>query len=270
MWVRVPPWAPENIFWYIQGFLIQSPSGKARVCKTLIRRFDSALDLMQIKNKTPYIIIILLISVIIIFFIFNNKKQPDIKTPIKIEKKDIDILIKEKDEFGRKITQTRSSDPDCTGGILEHIYYGELKEDKPVKIILSCDQERFNIVGSVIQIIDSTNESDMPQNDSFNALADISNGSQVVYLEDDYNFDGYNDLASISSNGSGVDSYNIFLYDKKLEKFVFNTELSKLQNILVNENNKYVFEDFSYYEGDKYIEDYRRYKWVNGHLVKVE
>ena len=224
-----------------------------------------------------FLIFLFLLFLIGIFILFKKSPNSQNIKPINIEKKDIDIKIKEKDEFGRKIVQTRDSDPDCTEGVFEYIYYGEIKEDMPVKVILSCDQERFNIVGSVSQIIDSKNKDDMPQDDSFNSLADISSGSQVVDIADDYNFDGYNDLSSISSNGQGLDgvkSFNIFLYSSKTQKFVFNPELSKLQNISVDSKNKLVLEVFGVgFAGkgeDELVDIVNKHKWVNGHLVKVK
>lgn len=197
----------------------------------------------QRKIKIGYAIFFIILAIFVFSYlgVFLLKKQliNKVTEPVKIEKKDIDITVKEKDEFGRKIIQTRSSDPDCTDGVYENIYYGEIKKDMPVKIVLSCDQERFNIVGSVTQLIDSTNGVDLVGDDV--VLVDISSGSQVVYVEDDYNFDGYNDLSAISSNGQGfdgVDSFNIFLYNPKIQKFVYNAEISKLQNSLMDTKNK--------------------------------
>jgi hypothetical protein len=66
-------------------------------------------------------------------------------------------------------------------------------------------------------------------------------GRKSSDVEDDYNFDGYNDLSAISSNGQGfdgVDSFNIFLYNPKIQKFVYNAEISKLQNSLMDTKNK--------------------------------
>lgn len=197
----------------------------------------------QRKIKIGYAVFFIILAIFVFsylgFYLLQKQSINKVREPINIEKQDIDITVKEKDEFGRKIIQTRSSDPDCTDGVYENIYYGEIKKDMPVKVVLSCDQERFNIVGSVTQLIDSTNGIDLAGDDV--VLVDISSGSQVVDIEDDYNFDGYNDLSAISSNGQGfdgVDSFNIFLYNPKIQKFVYNAEISKLQNTLMDTKNK--------------------------------
>lgn len=231
------------------------------------------------KQKTLITIFIILIVGVLGWYLVHGQ---NIKTQVNIES-DTDVVVMEKDSENRPIVQIRKSDPDCNAvfeeiesdgidPVFEHVYYGELKKDMPVQIILSCDQERFTITGAVNQIIDVNDKVMFPEPDMFNALADITNGSGVVYLEDDYNFDGYNDLASISSSGSEVYSYNAFLYDTSVQKFIFNTELSKLQNLMVPDyENKYISEDFSYYlESGEHVEVFKNYKWVDGNLVEIE
>jgi uncharacterized protein YneF (UPF0154 family) len=136
----------------------------------------------QRKIKIGYAVFFIILAIFVFsylgFYLLQKQSINKVREPINIEKQDIDITVKEKDEFGRKIIQTRSSDPDCTDGVYENIYYGEIKKDMPVKVVLSCDQERFNIVGSVTQLIDSTNGVDLVGDDV--VLVDISSGSQVV------------------------------------------------------------------------------------------
>lgn len=238
-------------------------------------------------KKNMVSIFIILTTGFLGWYLLNNNKDKGVD----YLQESPEVIVLQRDSEGRSTDQIRKSDFDCKVStedagpdsidptdenvyVVEHVYYGNLKEGQPVQIILSCDQERFTITGAVKQVIDINDTKMFPDLDMFNALADIASGSGVVYLEDDYNFDGYNDLHTISSNGQGwdgVDSVNIFLYDPVVQKFVFNTELSKLQNVLPPDyENKFIFEDFSYYNGKEHVEAYRKHKWVNGHLVKIE
>jgi len=154
----------------------------------------------------------------------------------------------------------------------EHAYKGEITKDMPVIMVLSCDHTRLTITGSVTQII---NGKDVQGNDT-GEIADTSSGSYVVDVDTDYNFDGYNDLASIMSNGygfHGVDSYAIFLFDPTQSKFVYNIDLGKIKNILVNEETKTVIEGVCGIDTDDEEvcqESYIAYQWKNGKLMELK
>lgn len=122
--------------------------------------------------------------------------------------------------------QVNPADPECTGekneyydigyGV-EHVYQGSITKDMSVKMVLSCDHERLTISGAVNQVIEGKEikESDIGE------IADTSSGSVVVYLEEDTNKDGYNDLETVVANGSQVDTYAVFLFDPIKKQFVF-------------------------------------------------
>ncbi len=169
-------------------------------------------------------------------------------------------------------------DPACNGQAneyadlgfgVEHTYTGNLKEGLPVEIVLSCDHESFKIEGSVTQKIslEDLERIDSELNHNYE-LANIGSGNEVVDVNSDYNFDGYNDLSSVAINGSEVDSTFIFLYNPVIRQFEYNTELSHLENIILDSSKKYVQEDLSYYtESGEHIDGiYKTYIWVNGHL----
>lgn len=134
--------------------------------------------------------------------------------------------------------QLNKADPKCTGekneyhdigyGI-EHVYTGNITNNMPIKVVLSCDHERFTITGAISQIITGK---EIKGNDT-GELADTSTGSIVVYLDEDENKDGYNDLQTILSNGSQVDTYASFLYSPVKKQFVFDktytVDTSKLE-----------------------------------------
>ena len=65
-----------------------------------------------------------------------------------------------------------------------------------------------------------------------------------VSFENDYNFDGYNDLA-IKTIEARNDSYDIYLYDKKSNGFVKNLELSNLANVFIDLKNKRIVSGYN-------------------------
>ena len=127
-----------------------------------------------------------------------------------------------------------SLDPECIGVLheyyilgfgVEHTYEGEIAENMPVKVVLSCDHTTFTISGSINQIITSSDIKENPDDEALE-LADLMLGSEVVKIDSDYNKDGYNDLSSIINNGSEVDSTAVFLYNPQQNKFIYSKELS--------------------------------------------
>jgi hypothetical protein len=71
---------------------------------------------------------------------------------------------------------------------------------------------------------------------------------------------------------------DVYLYDPITKQFIFNNELSKLENLQIDSEKKYVQENLSYWtkpneeigvQGNEEIEVVQSYKWVDGHLVKV-
>jgi len=177
-----------------------------------------------------------------------------------------------------------SSDPSCDGvkdpyynlgfGV-EHTYEGDIKPGMHVKIVLSCDHQKLTISGAVNQVIQS---SDLAKyNDGENIdLADLSSGTEVIGLNYDYNFDGYKDLESIVSSGQGISAIDtdiIFLYNPKINKFVYQPDLSALENIYVYDSDKTIRQEFNLgYDsntgGGAGFEEII-YKWNNNSLAKV-
>lgn len=187
------------------------------------------------------------------------------------------VIKKDHRSHGDNLHQPIVSKPDCDGkdnpyydlgyGI-EHEYKGNIRDGMPVQIVLSCDLATFTITGSVQQVIKAE---DIPHNDGdveSIALADLIAGTEVVDVNSDYNFDGYNDLSSIATNGQGtqgVDSYLIFLYDTKRKQFIFNKDLSSIKNIHIPEGSQKQIASNEYLD-DGYKTTF--YTWINGKIVK--
>ena len=96
----------------------------------------------------------------------------------------------------------------------------------------------------------------------------------VVHVSEDYNFDGYNDLSTIISNGSGnfaIDTYIIFLYNEKENKFLFSKDLMGKENLTVNPKTKIISEIYScgLDKNDEYIIRSTEYKWQQNKLKRV-
>jgi len=169
----------------------------------------------------------------------------------------VESTIKEKD-FNFECTGENHPRYNLGFGV-EHEYEGTIKEGQEVKIILSCDHKKLKISGAVNQVISSKFQ-----------LADLVSGSNVIGVKEDYNFDGYNDLESISSNGQGIsalDSYEIFLYDSELNKFVFNEELSNIVNIYPEVSDQTIRQEFNFGYGigfERII-----YRWEGDKLIKI-
>jgi hypothetical protein len=149
----------------------------------------------------------------------------------------------------------------CLSGESEHLYDGKIKDDKNIKIVLSCDLKKMTITGAVNQeILGDT------------ALADIISGDRVIDTDGDFNFDGYNDISSIVSNGQGryaIDYYNIYLYQPKDNKFVLSQQLGDLANIHIDNSKKEVVGELGTGGGGNVVVETIRYKWNVDNFVKV-
>lgn len=148
------------------------------------------------------------------------------------------------------------------------VYYGTLKDGErafPIKAVRSCDSTRLVISGAVSQTLLGKKPSD-----EFGHYFP-GDGTHSINFDEDYNFDGYNDLQVIVSAGSGwaaVITSNYYLYDPSLDSFEFNDELSSYTNLYVARDKRRlaVSQGLGMYWGHyaKY------YVWRDGELVKDE
>ncbi len=204
------------------------------------------------------IIICILISTGYYFLKINNIKTPEIAP---ITTKEIPKAV----------------DTDCTGeknegyeegfGV-ENKYTGFIKKDLPINITLSCNHEKLTISGSVNQTIYGK---DIPENDT-GWVADLSSGAEVINVNTDYNFDGYNDISSMYNNGSQIENSYIFLFDPINNQFKYNKDLSVMANIMVDAKNKKIIEavcpeNINNINCEKH---YPTYIWNNGILNKAK
>lgn len=171
-------------------------------------------------------------------------------------------------------------DPACNGEAneyyslgfgVEHRYEGEIASGRKVSVTLSCNHLRLTVSGAVEQEITAA---DLGKEAAFGELADLSGGSRVVSLADDYNFDGYNDLASVVSNGQGasaVDSFLIFLYDPSLNRFTYSRQLSAIENLWPDPATRTIRQQFCYFGDEKpgLTCDQAEYRWISGDLVEI-
>ena len=168
-----------------------------------------------------------------------------------------------------------AKDPDYILGFgIEHTYEGDIKPGMHVKIVLSCDHKKFTISGAVNQIITSADLKKYNNGEEVE-LADLVGGENIVDLNSDYNFDGYNDLSSIMSNGQGISgekSFFIFIYDSRLNKFVYNDNVSSLTNVGAVKEKSEISQTSCFFSSDEKNSitcDITYYKWASGHLQKA-
>ena len=214
------------------------------------------------KQSTKIIIILSIITIVaLVGMKIGNHPSPS---------QEAGVTVLERDSQGRATLQTRSTDPSCPlpdaqefgGKMYEHISYGDLQPGKSVQITVSCDQRHIRLGGAVTQDIAYTYD---------------TQNMESIALENDYNFDGYNDVALVRiAKGSGGDdpdtqyTTDVYLYDPMTTQFIYAADLSKLKNITVDPELKYVVEDESYYtKSGEHVEAYQNYRWVNGRIVKV-
>lgn len=162
---------------------------------------------------------------------------------------------------------------------------GSVRDNIHLGMVLSCDGERLTIAGidtnsyspseqekdmSFNQTIDGTmwgNKGELlvdPTALSINSAFDFSD---TISTKSDFNFDGYNDLSLLQSDGQGsmaVDSYLVFLFDPKIKRFVYSKELSAIQNIDTAPNDKTII---SYQGEGNSSYSSKIYSWHDGQLV---
>ncbi len=169
-------------------------------------------------------------------------------------------------------TTTAATDPACDGSKnqyfdigfgITHQYDAEITPGQKVHMVLSCDHTRLTLSGAVNQEISSKELAKDQANTTFNSetgkpvtfdesteLADLSAGTNVVTIKNDFNFDGFNDLQLVASNGQGsmaIDGYYIFLYSSSTKQFKYSPELSAINNISISEDlPKTIEQAFSY------------------------
>ncbi len=168
-----------------------------------------------------------------------------------------DLVAQEKKELDLKCKKIRDSG--IADGVEQH-FEGNITPSMPIALTLSCDYETVTIKGSVDQILKS------PYPDS-TELVDPSAHINSVVTTDDYNFDGYNDVAFLTVNGEGSqasDTYTIFLFDVQTKQFVYNKELSKITNISIDNEKKQIL---LHEVGDAGGYTIRRYMWKGDMLV---
>ncbi len=204
-------------------------------------------------KKISITLLIIILSIVGYFSYINIfEKKSDLRNDVSV---DTDSLKKEivNNEF--KDWQNNS---ECLGEShkyydigfgFENVYKGSVTSEKEVKITLSCDHKSLKIEGSVNQVIKAKDLSQYFNGEEME-LADTISGSLVIEVEKDYDFDGYNDLTSIWSQGSDISSKLIFLYDDKDNIFVFNKELSSIDNLNVSPEGD-LYTSHCYYNQEK-------------------
>jgi len=82
----------------------------------------------------------------------------------------------------------------------------------------------------------------------------------------DFNFDGYMDIAIYNGSGASTFWYNYFIYDTKGKRYEYNEELSGLPNIFINEERQILnLHTNDGHAGLMYTSS--DYKWINGKLT---
>jgi|GEM_PF-7089039 len=154
---------------------------------------------------------------------------------------------------------------DVLGAGVEHHYEGKIHTGMSVSATLSCGLDTLTLSGSINQVITSADIS--PGREGL--LQEAKDGYDPVTFKDDYNFDGYNDLATLESYGSEVRAYNIFLFDPVKKVFVYNKELSAIGDYALTVNyQKQEIVSTSLIRKTNTTCD-RTYKYINGHLQKI-
>jgi len=105
---------------------------------------------------------------------------------------------------------------------------------------------------------------DIPEDSyPYNSIGEDSTYNIAV---DDFNFDGYMDIAIYNGSGNTTFWYNYFIYDTKGKRYDYNEELSGLPNIFVNEETQTLnLHTNDGHAGLMYTSS--DYKWINGKLT---
>ncbi|MFA6252280.1 MAG: hypothetical protein WCX74_02680 [Candidatus Paceibacterota bacterium] len=91
-------------------------------------------------------------------------------------------------------------------------------------------------------------------------------GHADLSFNNDYNFDGYKDI-SVLVDVAQNNSYGIYLYNQKENKYIFNEKLSELSDISVDANKK---EIISFWKGGVGWWSQDAYKYVDGKIILFE
>ncbi len=165
--------------------------------------------------------------------------------------------------LGQKNT-TQVLSPECEGvkksGLSDgfpHTDTRSIKTGSNITITLSCDFLNLDITGAVEQKINSQIWNNDPKAER-EELIDGAFGAQFVAEPNmipeeaidlrDFNFDGYNDLVLLQTNGNGsvqVDTYKIFLYSPTEKKFIYSSEFSNIENINITEDGKAIYSNMA-------------------------
>ncbi len=233
-----------------------------------------------LKNIKMQRIGILLVAIIVLFdiasFLMTGMKLLGVVYEETIQKNATSASI---NTIQESIVKKASVDVACNGEANEYYdlgfgftqeYKGTVAQGKEVNMTLSCDHTNLFVTGAVDQTIVVTSESGVKQELS-------RGGPHGAVLDTDYNFDGYNDILSLVSAGQGyeaVDSYYVFLYQPKTNKFLFNEQLSNLQNIVGADATKIeIYQSFNFFEmedGEQVLKNQVvTHTWKGEELVKV-
>lgn len=153
----------------------------------------------------------------------------------------------------------------------DDVYYnpfeGQINNEMSIKLELSCDHNRVNITGSVNQEIVRFKKNNRGESQE----SELVVNSSGLSFDEDYNFDGYNDISTLYNYGAGYmalyDNY-YFLYDPLQNKFIFNKELSDLQNLVIKSTSTKTLEQV-FNMGPDLGYSITEYKWKGDKLIKI-
>lgn len=125
-------------------------------------------------------------------------------------------------------------------------YNGYIKADMPINI--KDLNESLEITGSINQTL----------NVGYH---------ESVFIDEDFNFDGFNDLKILTNAGSGYSAlydYDIYLYNFQTKLFESFDKLKGVVNISVDTENKRIIQTFKYFSNennDELITEKKEYDW---------
>jgi hypothetical protein len=86
-------------------------------------------------------------------------------------------------------------------------------------------------------------------------------------IDDDINFDGFNDICLLNYEGSYTSTFSFWLYDKKSNQFKHYKDLDEIQNPAIIKDKKEICSSWHSGVSDFYLE---RYFWKNDSLLLKE
>lgn len=91
---------------------------------------------------------------------------------------------------------------------------------------------------------------------------------EQFFLTEDFNFDGYDDLMLLEGWGARLRQYEIWLFDPKSKRFIYNADLSDLMSPNADKNKKIIT---TWYNRGSAARDYQytEYKWKGKRLIKI-